>query len=118
MRCCNSGGTERAFSSTTADVWTAYSYSGGWDEAATLLQIDVDNATCPASLQFLSVFPREQEFLFPPLTSHSVREATMRGNKRILECVLHLSPATLDSQTKDSASTQPEPCVLTPTSAC
>jgi hypothetical protein len=64
----NSGGTELAPMSTTSDLRIAaqYSITAG---SSLLFKIKVPNALkLGANLQFLSVFPGEAEFLYPPLT--------------------------------------------------
>ena len=65
------GGAERAFSSTTTDIFTAYDYSGGWEVPGTILEIDYDAASRGADVQFLSCYPRERELLLPPFCMFS-----------------------------------------------
>ena len=61
------GGTELAPMSTTSSLKVAMEYSAG--EKALLLRIKTKNfMTRGPSISFLSAFPLEQEFLYPPLT--------------------------------------------------
>ena len=61
------GGTELAPMSTTSSLKIAMEYSAG--EKALLLRIKTKNfMTRGPSICFLSAFPAEEEFLFPPLT--------------------------------------------------
>ena len=55
--------------STTTDIWTAYTYSGGWDKPGTILEIELSGVLRGADLSFLSVFPREREITFPPVSA-------------------------------------------------
>ena len=60
------GGTELAPMSTTSSLKIAMEYSAG--EKALLLRIKTKNfMTRGPSISFLSAFPAEEEFLFPPL---------------------------------------------------
>ena len=63
-------GTEHAAMSTTADLKVALRYSApGEGHKSILLQIRADNPMkLGADLSYLSAFPREKEFLYPPLT--------------------------------------------------
>ena len=61
------GGTELAPMSTTSDLQVAMEYSAS--ENSLLLRIVTDNFMVRGpEISFLSAFPAEQEFLFPPLT--------------------------------------------------
>ena len=61
------GGTELAPMSTTSSLRTAMQYSAS--ERALLLRIKTRNFVVRGPLiSFLSAFPDEEEFLFPPLT--------------------------------------------------
>jgi len=62
------GGTEFAPMSTTDDIAIAVQYSAGGGKAL-LLKVKTNSfMERGANLQFLSAFPEEKEFLFPPLT--------------------------------------------------
>ena len=91
------GGTEMSFMSTTTDIWTAYTYSGGWDVPATILELEYDHATRGADLRFLSCMPRESELLLPPFTALSTKSIEQRGNKRFISCSLAMNPGTIDT---------------------
>lgn len=104
---CGSRVAQPAFCSTTDDIWTAYTYSGGWDVPASLLEISFDGASRGAAISFLSVFPRERELLLPPFTFLAVQHVETRGNKRFLKCTLNMNPATLDLRIGDDFSAVP-----------
>ena len=62
-----SGGTELAFMSTTSDISVAVKYS--MSSNSLLFRISVpDFMSMGADLKWLSAFPKEDEFLYPPLT--------------------------------------------------
>ena len=84
----NSGGTELAPMSTTSDLRVAaqYSITAG---SSLLFKIKVPNALkLGANLQFLSAFPGEAEFLYPPLTY-------LQPTSRIQELISEKSGASL-----------------------
>ena len=61
------GGTEMAFMSTTSDIRVAVRYS--MSPHSLLFRIVADDfMSIGASLQWLSAFPAEAEYLYPPLT--------------------------------------------------
>ena len=61
------GGTELAFMSTTSNLEVAVKYS--MSRRSLLLKIVAENfMSAGAPLKFLSAFPSEEEFLYPPLT--------------------------------------------------
>ena len=65
---CNNGGTEMAPMSTTRDVRVAVRYAQQ-GERSVLFKIVVESfMQLGAQLSWISVFPREEEILFPPLT--------------------------------------------------
>jgi hypothetical protein len=79
------GGVELAFSSTTEDYDTAVRYSGGKDSKGTILELEFDAVSRGASIKFLSQYPAEEEWLWPPctnLTCSSVRYP--EGAKKIV----------------------------------
>ena len=90
------GGAECGFSSTTTDVFTAYSYSGGWEVPGTILEISYDAASRGADVQFLSCYPRERELLLPPFCMFSVHGIQQRGYKRFIKCGLTVNPSAFD----------------------
>merc|ERR1712019_304157 len=60
------GGTELAPMSTTKDRTVAEKYSAGKDSI--IFNYDTSGLTTGVSLQFLSVYPKESEYLYPPGT--------------------------------------------------
>ncbi len=54
--------------STTTEKHTAYEYSGVAKERGTVLEITAGRIDVGASISFLSQYPGEAEFLFPPLS--------------------------------------------------
>ena len=84
----NSGGTELAPMSTTSDLHVAAQYSITAGNSL-LFKIKVPNALkLGANLQFLSAFPGEAEFLYPPLTY-------LQPTLRIQELISEKSGASL-----------------------
>ncbi|EOD37402.1 hypothetical protein EMIHUDRAFT_225573 [Emiliania huxleyi CCMP1516] len=82
------GGTERAPMSTTSDVRVAVRYAAS--EHSVLLRLRTKNAMeRGADLAWLSAFPGEHEFLFPPLTflQHVAMDTVDIGGRpfRVLE---------------------------------
>ena len=97
--------------SVTTDFWTACDSAGGWDAVGTLLEIEYDHTLGPlraADLRFLSIYPQEQELVFPPLTFLKVDpdSATQRGNKQVIKCslVANASPVWIDTVVDDFTS--------------
>ena len=71
------GGTELAPMSTTASLKVAVQYSAS--EKALLLRIRTKNFMVRGPMiSFLSAFPEEEEFLFPPLTCPPCKCRTRR----------------------------------------
>jgi len=62
------GGTEQAPMSTTDDLKIAVQYSSGTNQALLFKLSTSSFMQRGADLQYLSAFPKEKEFLFPPLT--------------------------------------------------
>ena len=77
------GGTEMAFMSTTSDIRVAVRYS--MSPHSPLFRIVADDfMSIGASLQWLSAFPAEAEYLYPPLT---YLRPTGRSSKiRVKDC--------------------------------
>ena len=80
------GGVELGFSSTTEDFDVAVSYSGGKENKGTILELDFDIAGRGADIQFLSQYPEEKEWLWPPCTSLTCSRGSVRydGAKTIV----------------------------------
>ena len=64
------GGTELAPMSTTAELWVALQYTQGQEgNIHTLLWLRTDNfMNRGVDLTWLSAFPHEKEYLYPPLS--------------------------------------------------
>jgi len=76
------GGTELAFMSTTADPKVAVFYAG--TGPGSVFMIDYTIASRAADISFLSQFPHEKEFLFPPNTMLECTRHETRGDKRLV----------------------------------
>ena len=62
------GGTELAPMSTTSELWVALKYSQG-GETATILWLRSSNfMDRGVDLAWISAYPHEKEFVYPPLT--------------------------------------------------
>ena len=91
------GGTELAFMSTTSNIELAVKYS--LSPNSLLLKIRVKNfMQMGADVQWLSAFPGEAEFLYPPLTylepTGRVEKMRVKGadGKKIVFTVLEVEP--------------------------
>mmetsp|Transcript_4287 Transcript_4287/g.12437 ORF Transcript_4287/g.12437 Transcript_4287/m.12437 type:complete len:2062 (+) Transcript_4287:1297-7482(+) len=62
------GGVEFGLLSTTTDRATAMTYSGTRDQRGTIFEIMAGRIDVGASIQVLSQYPSEEEFLMPPLS--------------------------------------------------
>jgi hypothetical protein len=60
------GGTELAVMSTSTSEDVARHYAG--KQAPLIFQYKVRGLKAGASVQFLSLYPREEEYIYPPLT--------------------------------------------------
>ena len=69
------GGVEWGLMSTTADRRVALQYSGQGQRLGTVLEISVGRVDIGADLSWLSQYPGEAEFLFPPLSCLEVSES-------------------------------------------
>jgi hypothetical protein len=80
------GGVELGFSSTTEKFETAVRYSGGKGRKGTILKLEFDMASRGASIQFLSQYPQEKEWLWPPCTNLTCSSETVgyEGAKTIV----------------------------------
>ena len=87
------GGVERAAMSTTTDRGVAGVFSG--DARGSIFEITFDAASPGADLQFLSQFPAEREFLYPPGTQLTCMEVHAEGSKRVLKLRAAYQPDTL-----------------------
>jgi hypothetical protein len=75
------GGVEMGFMSTTADERTAIQFSGGPDNPGVILKMTFTGASRGADVQAFSMWPEEQEFIFPPFTFLTFRKKEQRGLK-------------------------------------
>jgi len=91
------GGTEMACMSTSADKAEALKFASS--RVPLLLQIEVENhMQCGADISWLSMYPEEKEWLFPPLTYLDVKgktreDLTAHGEWWARTSVYHVRPA-------------------------
>jgi hypothetical protein len=79
-----SGGTELACMSTSSDQNVAFRYATS--EFPLLLRLHIgDVSVVGADIQFLSVFPQEKEYLFPPMTYLKAYGKTRREQVTVKE---------------------------------
>ena len=77
------GGSELACMSTSSDRGVAGAYAKS--DCPLILKIrSSDFMSCGVDISFLSMFPNESEFLYPPLTYLKPRARVSRGNKTII----------------------------------
>jgi hypothetical protein len=74
------GGTEMAVMSTTSDKEVALSYASS--ESPLVFKYNTVGLTRGVKIQFLSLYPKEVEFVYPPLTFLSVVKS-VEGNAKI-----------------------------------
>jgi hypothetical protein len=67
------GGVELGLMSTTTDRATAIAYSGAAAGRGTVFEIQAGRVDVGASIQFLSQYPGEKEYLMPPLSCLEAR---------------------------------------------
>jgi hypothetical protein len=84
------GGTEMAVMSTTSDKNVALSYASG--ESALVFKYKTVGLTRGVKIQFLSLYPKEVEYVYPPLTFLSVvSEPVTLGNVKFVEVTPQMS---------------------------
>jgi hypothetical protein len=74
------GGIELGFSSTTEDFEVAVKYSGGKENKGTILELEFGIDSRGADIQFLSQYPEEKEWLWPPCTSLTCSKDSIRND--------------------------------------
>jgi hypothetical protein len=78
------GGTEMAVMSTTSDKKIALSYASS--ECPLVFKYNTVGLTRGVKIQFLSLYPKEVEYVYPPLTFLSVvRQPYVEGNVTIVQ---------------------------------
>ena len=77
------GGTEMAVMSTTSDKKIALSYASS--ECPLLFKYNTVGLTRGVKIQFLSLYPKEVENVYPPLTFLTVGKVGEEGNVTIVE---------------------------------
>ena len=87
------GGVELAAMATTTERKVAEVFSG--DEQGSIFEITFNSASRGADLQFLSQFPAEREFLYPPGTALTCEGVRSEGGKRVLKLQATYNPDTL-----------------------
>ncbi len=88
------GGTEMAVMSTTFDKDVALNYASS--EHPLVFHFQTVGLTRGVDITFLSLYPKEVQFVYPPLTFLSVvdkpkTEATRIGNVKIVELIPQMS---------------------------
>ena len=89
------GGVEFGFMSTTRSQCTADAFSGGPNTPGSILRINFDGASRGANLQPFSMWPEEEELLFPPFTYLTVTGVEQEGAKRVIAINASISTANL-----------------------
>ena len=87
------GGVELAAMATTTDRKVAEEFSG--NVKGSIFEIAFDRASRGADLQFLSQYPAEKEFLYPPGTELTCQGVRVEGGKRVLRLQATYNPDTL-----------------------
>ena len=105
-----SGGVELAFMSTTRDEDIAMDFSGGLNKRGTILSISFTAASRGADIKLVSMWPEEEELLYPPFTYISCQKVESRGIKKYIEvsatvCVNYLK---LDCLNLDDCTSTPQ----------
>ena len=83
------GGTEMAVMSTTSDKEVALSYASS--DCPLVFKYTTVGLTRGVKIQFLSLYPKEVEFVYPPLTFLSVVGKLVEGNVTIVEVMPQMS---------------------------
>ena len=84
------GGTEMAVMSTTSDKEVAVKYAKS--ESALVFKYKTVGLTRGVKIQFLSLYPKEVEYVYPPLTFLSVvGEPVTDGNVKYVEVTPQMS---------------------------
>ena len=90
------GGVEYGFMSTTTERDVAIMYSGKANQLCTVFEIDVGQIDRGASIQWLSQYPQENEFLVPPLSNLEVIgkphiEKTSKGDILVMKLRINVN---------------------------
>ena len=85
------GGVEFGFMSTTLNREVAIEYASA-GEGGIVFEIAMGFADKGAELSWLSQYPHEKEFCFPPLTGLSVRRSRVEGSALVLELLPRVAP--------------------------
>jgi hypothetical protein len=95
------GGVEMAFMSTTQDQDIAFQFSGGRGKKGSIIEIKFNAASRGANLQPFSIWPQEQELLFPPFTYLTYKFCQQSGVKRLIKMDAALSTNKTDLRELD-----------------
>jgi hypothetical protein len=85
------GGVEMAFMSTTQDQDIAFQFAGGRGKKGSIIEIKFNAASRGANLQPFSIWPQEQELLFPPFTYLTYKFCQQSGVKRLIKMDAQIS---------------------------
>jgi cytidine deaminase len=78
--------------STTRTLGIVHDFSGGPSTPGVIFEIEFTGASRAADVHFLSLFPEEEELIFPPFTClEFVKELRKQGNKRIIKVKTSIS---------------------------
>ena len=103
------GGVELAYMSTTRDRSVAFDFSGGRKHKGSILVLEVGLDSRGADVKFLSMFPLEQEILFPPCTALTCTGVKDEGVKRYVKVKPAVSTAKPDVSDITTTTTVPQP---------
>jgi hypothetical protein len=78
------GGVEVAFMSTTRDPKIAFDFSGGATKRGSIFEITLSAASRAANVKPFSMWPDEEELLFPPYTYLSFKSERHMGFKKVI----------------------------------
>jgi hypothetical protein len=111
------GGVEMAFMSTTQDQDIAFQFSGGRGKKGSIIEIKFNAASRGANLQPFSIWPQEQELLFPPFTYLTYKFCQQSGAKRLIKMDAQISTNRPDLSGLDlnDCTAKPETGGSTPT---
>jgi hypothetical protein len=111
------GGVEMAFMSTTQDQEIAFQFSGGKGKRGSIIEIKFNAASRGANLQPFSIWPQEQELLFPPFTYLTYKFCQQSGVKRFIKMDAQISTNKTDLRgiSLDDCAAEPATGESTPT---
>jgi hypothetical protein len=79
------GGVEVAFMSTTRSPKIAFDFSGGAKKPGSIFEITLSAASRAANVKPFSIWPDEEELLFPPYTYLTFKSEEHMGTKKVIK---------------------------------